>query len=99
MHPRLGAHTQREGPEVDDDLMTMNVPLVESMLEERNWNWADLAREMGMSKSTVTRVARDLTRPGRKFIFKLMGVFPDRRYNELFVPVARKEPVETDEAA
>lgn len=69
---------------VDDDL-TMNVRLVRRLLDEREWTWTDLARAMGMSKSTVSRVAAYSTRPGRRFIFALQGVFPEHR-EELFVP-------------
>jgi plasmid maintenance system antidote protein VapI len=69
-----------------NDEITMNIPLVKGLLEELEWNWADLAREMKMSKSTVTRVVNFETLPGRKFIFALMNVFPDT--TQLFVPLS-----------
>lgn len=73
-------HASQEGPAGDTDAdLTMNVALVQTLMAERGWNWADLAREMGMSKSTVSRVTRYETRPGRKFILGLWRVFPEQR--------------------
>ena len=73
----------------DFDEMTMNVGLVKDLLEKRQWTWATLAREMGINKSTMNRVVRDETRPGRKFIFALIAVFPSHAA-KLFVPVPKK---------
>jgi transcriptional regulator with XRE-family HTH domain len=67
--------------------MTMNVGFVEDRLDELGWTWATLAREMGINKSTMNRVVRDGNRPGRKFIFRLLKVFPDQA-DKLFVEVA-----------
>lgn len=80
---------------VTNDDLTMNVPLVAGLLEERDWTWSDLARAMGVSKSTVSRVVKHETRPGRKFIFALKSVFPERRDDELFGPA----PAEFSEVA
>jgi transcriptional regulator with XRE-family HTH domain len=77
---------------VDDDL-TMNVELVQKLLRELHWSWADLARAMRMSKSTIIRVKSYTTRPGRKFIFRLENVFPEHRA-ELFIPAPPELPAE-----
>jgi lambda repressor-like predicted transcriptional regulator len=69
--------------------MTMDVAFVEGQLDELGWTWATLAREMGINKSTMNRVVRDETRPGRRFIFRLIKVFPDHA-NRLFVEVPPK---------
>ena len=74
------------------DEMTMNVELVTDLLEERHWTWADLAREMGINKSTMNRVVRDETRPGAKFIFALIRVFPDDAPNLFVEAPSRKDP-------
>ena len=69
-----------------DDL-TMNTERVEELIRARGWSWGKLADQMGMDKSTVYRVVQGKTRPGRKFIFALLEVFPGER--ELFAPVAQ----------
>lgn len=74
----------------DSDDVTMDMVLVRRLIDERKWTWADLAREMGMSKSTVSRVTRYNTRPGRKFIFALRRVFPEHR-DALFAAVPPPE--------
>ncbi len=70
------------GPSPAPDL-TMDVAVVQGLLDERGWTWANLADRMGVAKSTVSRVVRYQTRPGRKFIFALQDVFPGRQ--DLFV--------------
>jgi DNA-binding XRE family transcriptional regulator len=83
----IGA-TRKARPVGDTDFeMTMDAEFVEGLLEEREWTWATLAREMGINKSTMNRVVRDETRPGRKFIFRLIKVFPEQA-EQLFVEVA-----------
>ena len=83
------------------DEMTMNVGLVRDLLEKRSWSWATLAREMGINKSTMNRVVRGETLPGRKFIFALIDVFPQHAA-KLFVRVPKKvrtiEPAEESAA-
>lgn len=81
----------------DYDEMTMDVELVGKLLDQRRWTWATLAREMGINKSTVNRVVRDETRPGRKFIFRLIAVFPHHA-SRLFIEVP-KRPARTVEPA
>lgn len=71
---------------IDCDERTMDVEFVQDLLDHRRWSWSRLAREMGMSKSTIGRVADYKTLPGRKFIFALFDVFPEHR-GELFVPL------------
>ena len=71
---------------IDCDERTMDVAYVQDLLDHRKWSWSRLAREMGMSKSTVGRVADFKTLPGRKFIFALWDVFPDHR-DDLFIPL------------
>lgn len=66
--------------------VTINVDLVKELLDEREWTWADLAREMGMAKSTIIRVKSYQTTPGTDFVFALMRVFPEYTRDELFVP-------------
>lgn len=66
--------------------ITINVELVKSLLDDRSWTWADLARQMGMAKSTVIRVKAGQTSPGTDFVFRLLDVFPDHDRDELFVP-------------
>jgi ribosome-binding protein aMBF1 (putative translation factor) len=66
--------------------MTINVDLVKELIDEREWTWADLAREMGMAKSTIIRVKSYQTTPGTDFVFALERVFPDHDRDELFVP-------------
>lgn len=65
--------------------LTMDAEHVAGLCILREWTWADLADAMRMSKSTVSRVARGDTLPGRKFIFRLASVFPDERIENLFV--------------
>lgn len=65
--------------------MTIDAGRVKELLDERHWTWADLAREMGMAKSTVIRVKSGQTSPGADFVFALIGVFPEYR-DELFLP-------------
>ena len=80
------------------DEMTMDTELVTDLLNEHSWTWADLAREMGINKSTMNRVVRGETLPGRKFIFALMDVFPDT--TQLFVPLSEvMDAVKDDEVA
>src|SRR4051812_32423254 len=78
-----------EDTDTDFD-MTLDIPFVEGLLEEREWSWARLAREMRINKSTMNRVERDETRPGRKFIFRLINVFPDHA-GKLFIEVPPKQ--------
>lgn len=66
--------------------MTIDVDLVKGLLDEREWTWADLAREMGMAKSTIIRVKSGKTSPSTDFVFALMGVFPEYTRDELFRP-------------
>ena len=66
--------------------MTINVDLVKELIDEREWTWADLAREMGMAKSTIIRVKSGQTSPSTDFVFALMGVFPQCHRDELFLP-------------
>jgi hypothetical protein len=72
-----------------DNEMTMDVVFVEELLDRRGWNWARLIREMGVNKSTMNRVVRLETLPGRKFIFALIRVFSDEDANRLFTEVWR----------
>ena len=72
---------------IDCDERTMDVEFVQGLLDQRAWSWSRLAREMGMSKSTVGRVADFKTLPGRKFIFALFGVFETSELDELFIPL------------
>lgn len=71
---------------IDCDERTMDVEFVQGLLDHLEWSWSQLAREMGMSKSTIGRVADYKTLPGRKFIFALFDVFPQYR-GELFIPL------------
>jgi hypothetical protein len=64
----------------------MDVEFVQNLLDDLEWSWSRLAREMDMSKSTVGRVADFKTLPGRKFIFALFDVFPSCR-DQLFIPL------------
>jgi transcriptional regulator with XRE-family HTH domain len=66
--------------------ITINVELVKSLLDDRSWTWADLAREMGMAKSTVIRVKSGQTSPSADFVFALLDVFEGHTREELFVP-------------
>ena len=72
-----------------DQDVTMNIDRVSELMTERGWTWADLAREMGMSKSTISRVVQGKTKPGRRYIFALERCFPDARRDELFTPAQR----------
>lgn len=65
---------------------TINVDRVKELLDERQWTWADLAREMGMAKSTIIRVKSYKTTPGTDFVFALEAVFPECSRDELFEP-------------
>jgi transcriptional regulator with XRE-family HTH domain len=67
--------------------LTMNVAVVQDLMTQRDWTWADLSREMGMSKSTISRVVQGRTLPGRRFIFALERVFPDVPRADLFTAV------------
>ncbi len=69
-----------------DGKMAVNGELVKSLLDDRSWTWADLAREMDMAKSTVIRVKSGQTSPGTDFVFRLLDVFPEHSRDELFVP-------------
>lgn len=82
---------------IDCDERTMDVVYVQGLLDDRKWSWSRLAREMGMSKSTVGRVADYKTLPGRRFIFALLDVFAEHCSDELFVPLA--EVAKTNTAA
>jgi transcriptional regulator with XRE-family HTH domain len=66
--------------------MTINVELVKDLLDDRSWTWADLARAMGMAKSTIIRVKERQTSPSADFVFALLAVFPEYTREELFVP-------------
>lgn len=78
---------------MDHDL-TMNIERVQQLMDERGWTWADLSREMMMSKSTISRVVRGRTLPGRRFIFALERVFPEQPRADLFTAV-----IDADQAA
>lgn len=65
---------------------TINVDRVKELLDERQWTWADLAREMGMAKSTIIRVKSYKTTPGTDFVFALLATFPEYDRDELFEP-------------
>lgn len=75
---------------MNDSELTMNVALVRRLMDERGWTWSHLAKQMGMSKSTVSRVANFDKLPGRKFIFALQQAFPGQ--DDLFVPAAQAGP-------
>jgi ribosome-binding protein aMBF1 (putative translation factor) len=81
--------TAEDGTDRADGELTMNVALVRQLITERDWTWADLAREMGMSKSTISRVVRYETLPGRRFIFALNRIFPGQP--ELFSAMPEQE--------
>lgn len=90
--------------------MTMDVDYVGDLIYKLEWTWAKLAAEMRINKSTMNRVVRDETRPGRQFIFRLINVFPDHAA-KLFIKVPKKpirvvtrniapdEPAESSEPA
>lgn len=67
------------------DLKTIDVALIEGLLADRDWTWADLAVAMRVSKSSVSRVVRGENLPGPQFIWALKRVFPGHG-DELFVP-------------
>lgn len=77
--------------------LTMDSQHVAKLCIANKWTWAELAVQMGMSKSTVSRVARGDTLPGRRFIFCLASVFPDEKIETLFVqaPATRTRELPT----
>ena len=56
------------------DLKTIDVPMIEGLLADRDWTWADLAAAMGVSKSSVSRVVRGENLPSPQFIWALKRV-------------------------
>lgn len=69
------------------DLKTIDVGLIESLLADRDWTWADLAVAMRVSKSSMSRVVRGENLPSPQFIWALKRVFPGQG-DDLFVPAA-----------
>lgn len=76
---------RRRGTSVTTNDYTIDVSLVERLMSEKDWTWADLAVQMGVSKSSVSRVTRYESKPSAAFIFALMRIFPQYR-DVLFVP-------------
>lgn len=74
------------------DEMTLNIDLVRHLLAKRGWTPAELARQMDMSKSTVSRVMSRQKQPGRVFIARMRRVFPEQR-DALFVEPTPPTPL------
>lgn len=75
--------------------MTIDVPLVQRLLDGKGWDWKDLAEAMHVSKSSMSRVTRYESRPSAAFIFGIMRVFPQYR-DVLFVPTPTLPKIVSD---
>ncbi|MEX0974298.1 MAG: helix-turn-helix transcriptional regulator [Bacillota bacterium] len=53
-------------------------------LDESEMTQARLARKMGISRASLSRVLRGLRSPGSKFIAALKTAFPDKQMESFF---------------
>jgi len=65
--------------------MELNLEYITKLMEERNWDQADLARALGVDRSTVCRIFNGNRGIGKKFIGKLLNAFPDKKKEDLFI--------------
>lgn len=53
-------------------------------MQEARVTQAQLARKMGISKASISRILRGLRSPGSRFIAALKAVFPDKPMESFF---------------
>lgn len=74
--------------------MPHTIALRRTALEERRrragWSDADLARNLGMSHASVSRILAGRTQPGPAFIAGALHIFGTRAFAELFEVIPRK---------
>ncbi len=53
-------------------------------LDQAGMTQAELAKKMGVSRASLSRVLRGLRSPGSKFIAALKAAFPDKQMEHFF---------------
>ena len=64
--------------------MELNRRNVIELMKNNKWSPADLARAMGVSPATVSRILNGKRGTGKKVIAGLLNAFPDSSMDELF---------------
>lgn len=64
--------------------MEINKDYVINLMRKYNWSQADLARAMGVTPATVSRVLSGKRGTGKEVIAGLLKAFPNARLDELF---------------
>lgn len=83
----------------------VDTTLVKALLAERGWTALDLAREMGMDRTSVRQTLLGRYRVSWGFYEALLAVFPRHRPDQLFIRAAEfivdddAELVDNDSAA
>lgn len=65
--------------------MVIRIDKVKSLMQERGWNASELARQMGISKSEVSRMLKGEHNGGNKTIEGLYRAFPSETKESLFI--------------
>lgn len=69
--------------------MELKIDRIKALMQERGWNASELARQMGISKSEVSRMLQGKHNGGNKTIEGLYRAFPGETKESLFIlPVA-----------
>jgi len=64
--------------------MKINKNEILIILKQNNWNLSDFARELGVSRGTVSRIMNEQRRPGSTFIGAFSKRFPREIINKYF---------------
>lgn len=80
----------------------LNVESLESHMKKKGFTKSSLAREMGINRATLYKVLTNKRGAGNEFIAKLMYVFSDLTFEDLFIlrrtcPKGHEGEVESNE--
>ena len=65
--------------------MELRIDRIKALMQERGWNASELARQMGISKSEVSRMLQGKHNGGNKTIEGLYRAFPGETKESLFI--------------
>jgi len=64
--------------------VTPNKEYIYTLVCNKDWSWAELARKMGVSRAEVSRWLNGRRKGGSKFISGIIKAFPDEPLDKLF---------------